>query len=202
MPGKSAFDERHGRWRSAPAAVRHDPGCARAGLRAPTCILALGSSLTRTPYGQSIPAGKTILQNYDQRRPTSTRTKPSRSASIGDTRLTIEALFEAVKIEKQTGGKGFGNRARGRRSSRRRRSKRTMDGRTGHRCSTSDDEPISLLSRHSRNQRKTSISKTASSRMMPARRATTMVPFHCRHRTTQLYRLGQDDTLSVSAFRW
>src|SRR5919199_1122503 len=63
MPGKSGFDERH------PLSL--GSGSASTGLHARRWIqesdvlLALGSSLTRTSYGQPIPAGKVIIHNTE-----------------------------------------------------------------------------------------------------------------------------------------
>ncbi|MEM7219922.1 MAG: thiamine pyrophosphate-requiring protein [Pseudomonadota bacterium] len=98
MPGKSAMDERH-------------PLCLGAGSGLTTMqagkwqkesdlILALGSSLTRTFYGQPIRkrAEKTLIQNTDD---ASAINKDERVdiGLLGDTRLTIEALIEEVKAQ-------------------------------------------------------------------------------------------------------
>ena len=61
MPGKSAFDERHGLSLGAGSGATTLP--AREWINGSDVMLALGSSLTRSPYGQSIPAGKTIIHN-------------------------------------------------------------------------------------------------------------------------------------------
>lgn len=106
MPGKSAIDERH------PLAL--GAGCgtttaaAHAWLADSDLLLALGSSLTRTPYGQKIPAGKTIIHNTVSPDDLN-KDEAADIALLGDTRLTLEALIEA--IESRTGGQPTGDRA-------------------------------------------------------------------------------------------
>ena len=96
MPGKSAFDERHplslgaGSGATTLAAYRWLQEC--------DVLMALGSSLTRTPYGQGIAPGKTIIHNTGD----PAEINKDEAADIplpGDTLLTIEALVEAVKAE-------------------------------------------------------------------------------------------------------
>ena len=94
MPGKSAMDERH-------------PLCLGAGSGATTMaagkwleesdlILALGSSLTRTFYGQSVRGKKVLIQNTDN--PADMNKDESVDIGLlGDTRLTLEALLEEVR---------------------------------------------------------------------------------------------------------
>ena len=63
MPGKSGFDERHpSPWALAvlQPADRPTSGCKSLDL-----LLALGSSLTRTGYGQPIPGGKIMIHNTE-----------------------------------------------------------------------------------------------------------------------------------------
>ena len=63
MPGKSGFDERHPlSWGPGSGAT-----CCRrgGGFKSRDVLLALGSSLTRTSYGQPIPDGKTMLHNTE-----------------------------------------------------------------------------------------------------------------------------------------
>lgn len=94
MPGKSAMDERH-------------PLCLGAGSNALTLaaakwleesdlVLALGSSLTRSFYGQSIRGKKVVIQNTDN--PADINKDESVDiALIGDTKLTLEAILEEVR---------------------------------------------------------------------------------------------------------
>jgi thiamine pyrophosphate-dependent acetolactate synthase large subunit-like protein len=101
MPGKSGFDERH------PLAL--GAGSSSTGLHARRWIqecdvlLALGSSLTRTSYGQPIPDGKTIIHN------TESIADINKDYNVavglpGDTRLAIQMLIDEVKA--QLGDKG------------------------------------------------------------------------------------------------
>ncbi|MGI9408878.1 MAG: thiamine pyrophosphate-dependent enzyme [Hyphomicrobiaceae bacterium] len=107
MPGKSAFDERHPLALGAGSGTTTLP--ARRWIEDCDVLLALGSSLTRTPYGQPIPAGKTILQNTINAADIN-KDETVEIGLIGDTHLTIEALISEIK--QQTDGKGFGDRQR------------------------------------------------------------------------------------------
>jgi acetolactate synthase-1/2/3 large subunit len=103
MPGKSAFDERH------PLALGAGSGsttlAAHTWIQQCDVLLALGTSLTRTPYGQAIPAGKFIIHNTINPGDIN-KDEPAAIGLVGDAGLTIEALIGAIKTE--TGGKGFG----------------------------------------------------------------------------------------------
>jgi len=63
MPGKSGFDERH------PLSLGSGSGAtglhARRWIQESDVLLALGSSLTRTLFGQPIPDGKIIIHNTE-----------------------------------------------------------------------------------------------------------------------------------------
>lgn len=96
MQGKSGFDERH------PLSLAS--GSMTAGLHTrnwiASCdvILALGSSLTRTIFGQQIPEGKTIIHN------TESIEDLNKDFDVdvgipGDVKLTIQALIEEVKAQ-------------------------------------------------------------------------------------------------------
>ena len=105
MPGKSALDERH------PLALGAGSGAttlpAHEWLTGSDVLLALGSSLTRTPYGQRVHPGKTVIQNTNN--PDDINKDESVSIGLpGDTLLTIEALIAEIKA--RTGGKGCGDR--------------------------------------------------------------------------------------------
>ncbi len=96
MPGKSAMDERH-------------PLCLGAGSSATTMaagkwleesdlILALGSSFTRTFYGQPIRGERVLIQNTDN--PADINKDESVDIGLlGDTRLTLDALLEEVRTQ-------------------------------------------------------------------------------------------------------
>ena len=94
MPGKSAFDERH------PLALGAGSGAttlpAFHWIQECDVLLALGSSLTRTLYGQPIPAGKTIIHNTDNADDIN-KDETVAIPLLGDTRLTIEALIAAIE---------------------------------------------------------------------------------------------------------
>ncbi|MBT5603104.1 MAG: hypothetical protein HOJ61_12810, partial [Gammaproteobacteria bacterium] len=105
MPGKSAMDERH------PLCLGAGSGLTTmaAGKWLSECdlILALGSSLTRTFYGQPIRSNnKVLIQNTDDISAIS-REENVDIGLLGDTKLTIRALVEAIKAE--TDGVGFGD---------------------------------------------------------------------------------------------
>jgi acetolactate synthase-1/2/3 large subunit len=105
MPGKSAFDERH------PLALGAGSGAttlpAHRWLSDSDVLLALGSSLTRSPYGQPIRPGKVIIHNTINPNDIN-KDEAADIGLIGDTCLTIQALIEEIKA--QTGGQGVGNR--------------------------------------------------------------------------------------------
>ena len=105
MPGKSAFDERH------PLALGAGSGAttlpAHRWLGDSDVLLALGSSLTRSPYGQVVHPGKMIIHNTINPDDIN-KDEAADIGLIGDARLTIEALIEEIKA--QTGGQGMGDR--------------------------------------------------------------------------------------------
>ncbi|MGY9055491.1 MAG: thiamine pyrophosphate-dependent enzyme, partial [Alphaproteobacteria bacterium] len=105
MPGKSAFDERHALALGAGSGTTTGP--AHEWLTSSDVLLALGSSLTRTPYGQKIQSGKTIIHNTNNPDELN-KDEAVDIGLVGDTRLTIEALIACIKAK--TGGKGVGNR--------------------------------------------------------------------------------------------
>jgi acetolactate synthase-1/2/3 large subunit len=96
MPGKSGFDERH------PLAL--GAGSSSTGLHARRWIqesdvlLALGSSLTRTSYGQPIPDGKIIIHNTESLEDLD-KDYTVAVGLPGDTKLTIQMLIEEVKAQ-------------------------------------------------------------------------------------------------------
>jgi thiamine pyrophosphate-dependent acetolactate synthase large subunit-like protein len=96
MPGKSAMDERH------PLCLGSGSGATTmaAGKWLEECdlILALGSSLTRSFYGQPVRGEKVLIQNTDN--PADINKDESVDIGlIGDTRLTLEALLEEVRTQ-------------------------------------------------------------------------------------------------------
>ncbi|MGE3542038.1 MAG: thiamine pyrophosphate-requiring protein [Candidatus Tectimicrobiota bacterium] len=102
MPGKSGFDERH------PLALGAGSSStslqARRWLQESDLLLALGSSLTRTSYGQPIPGGKIMIHN------TETLEDICKDYNVevglpGDTKLTIQMLIEEVKAQLGANGR-------------------------------------------------------------------------------------------------
>jgi thiamine pyrophosphate-dependent acetolactate synthase large subunit-like protein len=94
MPGKSSFDERH------PLSLGAGSGAttlaAHKWLKECDLVFALGSSLTRTSYGQSIPPGKIIIQNTDS----IDDINKDESINIGlpgDCKLTLKLVIDEVK---------------------------------------------------------------------------------------------------------
>ena len=94
MPGKSSFDERHPLSLGAGSGATTGP--ARTWLTSCDLILALGSSLTRTPYGQPIRRGLVLIQNTNNVHDIN-KDETVSIGLVGDTRLTIEALLDEVK---------------------------------------------------------------------------------------------------------
>ena len=96
MPGKSGFDERH------PLALGAGSGStglhARRWIQECDVLLALGSSLTRTSYGQPIPAGKVIIHNTESIEDLD-KDYTVEIGLPGDAKLTIQMLIDEVKAE-------------------------------------------------------------------------------------------------------
>ena len=96
MPGKSGFDQRH------PLALGSGSSAtslqARTWLQESDVLLGVGTSLTRTGYGQPIPDGKVMIHN------TETVADLNKDFNVdvglvGDTKLTLEMIVEEVKIQ-------------------------------------------------------------------------------------------------------
>ena len=94
MPGKSAFDERHDL--SLGAGSQTTTLAAKEFLQSSDTILALGTSLTATPYAQDIPPGKRIIQNVDNPDDIN-KDQPVEIPLIGDTKETINLLIEDLR---------------------------------------------------------------------------------------------------------
>ncbi len=106
MPGKSAMDERH------PLCLGAGSGmttmAAGSWLKECDLILALGSSLTRTFYGQRIRGKKILIQNTNN--PQDINKDESIDIGLpGDTKLTILALIDEVKAVLGESGRGTAN---------------------------------------------------------------------------------------------
>lgn len=105
MPGKSAFDERHPLALGAGSGTTTGP--AHHWLTNSDVLLALGSSLTRSPYAQRVSQGKTIIHNTNNPDELN-KDEAADIGLIGDTRLTIEALITCIK--EKTDGSGVADR--------------------------------------------------------------------------------------------
>lgn len=106
MPGKSAIDERHPLALGAGSGTTTYP--AHEWLSESDVLVALGSSLTRTPYGQKVNSGKTIIHNTNNADDIN-KDEAVDIGLVGDTLLTIEALIACIKAK--TDGRGVGDRS-------------------------------------------------------------------------------------------
>ena len=94
MPGKSAFDERHPL--SLGAGSRATTLQAHRWLQECDLLLAIGTSLTRGPYGQPITPGKVIIHNTVN--PDDINKDESVDIGlVGDAKLTLLAMIESAK---------------------------------------------------------------------------------------------------------
>ena len=107
MPGKSSFDERHPLALGAGSSATTLP--ARRWLQESDVLFAVGSSMTRTGYGQPIPGGKVIVHNVESIEDI------NKDFSVdvglpGDAKLTLQAMIEEVKAQTgESGRKGKSN---------------------------------------------------------------------------------------------
>ena len=102
LPGKSSFDERHPLSLGAGSAATTLP--ARRWVQESDVLLAIGSSLTRTSYGQPIPEGKVIIHNVESIEDIN----KDYSVDIGlpgDAKLTLRTMIEAVKARMGENGR-------------------------------------------------------------------------------------------------
>ena len=96
LPGKSSFDERHPLALGSGSAATTLP--ARRWVQESDVLFAIGSSLTRTSYGQPIPDGKVIIHSVESIEDIN----KDYSVDIGlpgDARLTLQAMIDAVKAQ-------------------------------------------------------------------------------------------------------
>ena len=96
MPGKSSIDERH------PLALGGGSSAttlaARQWLQESDVLFAVGSSMTRTGYGQPIPPGKMIIQNVCSLEDINKDFSVD-IALPGDAKATLQAMVEEVKAQ-------------------------------------------------------------------------------------------------------
>jgi thiamine pyrophosphate-dependent acetolactate synthase large subunit-like protein len=102
MPGKSSMDERH------PLALGGGSGAttlaARQWLQESDVLFAVGSSMTRTGYGQPIPPGKFIIHNVCSPEDINKDFYVD-IALPGDARATLQAMVYEVKAQLGEGGR-------------------------------------------------------------------------------------------------
>jgi thiamine pyrophosphate-dependent acetolactate synthase large subunit-like protein len=96
MPGKSGFNESHPLSLGAGSSATSRQ--ARKWLQESDLLLGLGSSLSRTSYGQPIPGGKVMIHNTESIDDIN-KDFPIDVGLPGDTKLTIRALIEEVKSQ-------------------------------------------------------------------------------------------------------
>ena len=95
LPGKSTFDETH------PLALGSGGnginGCVARWLAECDVLLGIGCSFTATSFGLAIPAGKRVIHSTLDPLDID-KSVPSEVALVGDAKLTLAALLEAVKL--------------------------------------------------------------------------------------------------------
>jgi thiamine pyrophosphate-dependent acetolactate synthase large subunit-like protein len=107
MPGKSSFDERHPLALGAGSSSTTLP--AWRWIQESDVLFAVGSSMTRTSYGQPIPGGKVIIHNAESIEDI------NKDFSVdvglpGDAKLTLRAMIEEVQARSgENGRKGQTN---------------------------------------------------------------------------------------------
>ena len=102
MQGKSAFNESHPLALGAGGLTATGP--AAQWLREADCLLALGSSLTRTPYGQRVPGKATLIQNTNNPDEIG-KDENIDIGLVGDVRLTLQALVAEARSRLGGGGR-------------------------------------------------------------------------------------------------
>ncbi len=100
-PGKSAIPESHAL--ALGASTRSRPKMFTEFMARADLVLAIGSSLTRTPFGPGVPPGKTIIHCTNDAGDINKEYQVDQ-ALIGDARLVLAALIEEVGRQKGGGG--------------------------------------------------------------------------------------------------
>src|SRR5215510_12536767 len=100
-PGKSAIAENHPL--SLGASTRSRSKMFTDYVAKADLILAVGSSLTRTPFGPSVPPGKTIIHSTNEASDINKEYSVEQSV-VGDDALTIAALIAETEKQKHGGG--------------------------------------------------------------------------------------------------
>src|SRR2546421_4880342 len=100
-PGKSAIPDSHPL--SLGASTRSRSKMFTDFMAKADVVFAVGSSLTRTPFGPSVPAGKTIIHSTNEASDINKEYRVAQ-AVIGDAALVLEAVI--AEVERQKGGGG------------------------------------------------------------------------------------------------
>jgi acetolactate synthase-1/2/3 large subunit len=100
-PGKSAIAENHPL--SLGASTRSRPKMYTDFMAKADVVLAIGSSLTKTPFGPGVPPGKTIIHSTNDPGDVN-KEYTADHAVIGDAALVLDALFGEVSRQKGPGG--------------------------------------------------------------------------------------------------
>jgi len=100
-PGKSAIPETHPL--ALGASTRSRPKMVTEFMAKADLVLAVGSSLTRTPFGPSVPAGKTIIHATNDAADINKEYRVDH-AVIGDATLVLDAIIAEVDRQKGAGG--------------------------------------------------------------------------------------------------
>jgi acetolactate synthase-1/2/3 large subunit len=100
-PGKSAIPENHPL--SLGASTRSRSKMFTDFMAKADVVLAVGSSLTRTPFGPSVPPGKTIIHSTNEAGDINKEYRVDHSV-VGDAALVLDALIAEVSRQKGPGG--------------------------------------------------------------------------------------------------
>jgi acetolactate synthase-1/2/3 large subunit len=100
-PGKSAIPESHPL--ALGASTRSRPKMFTEFMAKADLVLAVGSSLTRTPFGPGVPPGKTIIHSTNEAADINKEYRVDH-AVIGDAALVLDALIAEVGRQKGAGG--------------------------------------------------------------------------------------------------
>ena len=100
-PGKSAIPETHPL--ALGASTRSRPKMVTEFMAKADLVLAIGSSLTRTPFGPGVPAGKTIIHATNDAADINKEYRVDH-AVIGDAALVLDAVIAEVDRQKGAGG--------------------------------------------------------------------------------------------------
>jgi acetolactate synthase-1/2/3 large subunit len=100
-PGKSAIPETHPL--ALGASTRSRPKMVTEFMAKADLVLAVGSSLTRTPFGPSVPAGKTIIHATNDAADINKEYRVDH-AVIGDAALVLDAIIAEVDRQMGAGG--------------------------------------------------------------------------------------------------